>query len=215
MVEYYGEVANLSGGERFRAVWDGLDASVRAIARWAKYTKERRNCSGMARALEAESFRNVPEHVLDQALEAAQAWLRAPVPYFEAKPQRAVPLDEFPGAAISSDTPADVRELLERHGLVVREYGTQYDETAREETVKALRQDLADSGHDVLFVRLGDTIPVTTVEPLQASLDDLYRTANETFREQLQGTTVTTRDGVRVHLSKQAREEILSTGRRD
>ena len=50
-----------------------------------------------------------------------------PTEYFEAKPQRAVGLEEFKAAVIPEDTPADVRQALEEAGVMIYTYGERQD----------------------------------------------------------------------------------------
>ena len=50
-----------------------------------------------------------------------------PTEYFEAKPQRAVGLEEFKAAVIPEDTPADVRQMLEDAGVAIYPYSERQD----------------------------------------------------------------------------------------
>ena len=60
-----------------------------------------------------------------------------------------------------------------------------------------------------------DEIPVTRVEPFDVIAEDLFHTANEWYRQHLQGTEVTAPDGTPVKFSKLGRSESLFTGRRN
>lgn len=102
--------------------WQALDASMRALAKWS--TGKVRGKTELKKALKSEKFKvsQIPDKVLDQAMEAGLAMLEAPVPYFEAKPQRAVSLNEFVGAVIPADTPKAVRDILAKHGIPTAEY---------------------------------------------------------------------------------------------
>ena len=53
-----------------------------------------------------------------------------PTEYFEAKPQRAVGLEEFKAAVIPEDTPADVRQMLEDAGVAIYPYSERQDRKA-------------------------------------------------------------------------------------
>ncbi len=126
--------------------WDALDASMKAVVRWAKngLTTE-----SMRSALAAEGLgRTFSKETLDLAVEAGKAWLRAPVPYFEAKPQRAVRLEEFAGAVIPKSASAGTRKILEDAGIPFKEYEK---ESQQEKAVDEFRRELADSGKEVLF----------------------------------------------------------------
>lgn len=123
--------------------WGALDASMRAIARWAK---------GMSleRALAREGFAGVPKPIVAQGVEAGRAFLDAPVPYFESKPQRVVRLEEFAGAVIPTTASDDTRQILTRAGVRFVEYDPE-DPPTRTVALNALRSDLAREREDVLF----------------------------------------------------------------
>lgn len=57
----------------------------------------------------------------DELIQRWETWLQdlkeAPTAYFEAKPQRVVELNEFEGAIIPEDMPAEVEELLRKNGI--------------------------------------------------------------------------------------------------
>lgn len=145
VVEHYG-VTNYRGAVD---VWGGLDASMRAIAKWAK--DKTRTAATLSSALKREEFVNVPQSVLDLGVEAGQAMLKAPVPYFESKPQRAVKLNEFAGAVIPNNPDPRVVEILQKNAIPFREYGERHDEQARSAAVQMLRTELQAQGRNVLF----------------------------------------------------------------
>jgi DNA repair protein RadC len=130
--------------------WSKLDASMVALA---KYMRGR----SIVDALRSEGFRGVPSEVLTLAKEAANALREAPVPYFEAKPQRAVSLSEFAGAVVPAKTDPRALAVLAKHGIAVQTYGRRlgdaYGETARAKAVAKMQRDLSAQGHDVLFER--------------------------------------------------------------
>lgn len=126
-------------------VWDAMDSSMKAIARWAQSGQTE---AAMRTALQREGFRNVSPSLVTEGVAAGRAMLDAPVPYFEAKPQRAVMLSEFAGAAIPATTPESARQVLRDAGVVTREYAT---EAERSDAVKALRSELARTRPSVLF----------------------------------------------------------------
>jgi len=139
--------------------WEAMDASMRALAKWA--TGKKRDAAAMKAALRAENFdvAKVPAEVIQQAIEAAESLLQAPVPYFEAKPQRAVSLGEFAGAVIPADAPQAVRDVLAKNGVAVTEYAPGTDRTA---VVRQFAAQLADQGQATLFqsAPLPDTIEI-------------------------------------------------------
>lgn len=137
--------------------WEGLNASMRALARWAR-SKDRSKAT-LKRALAAEDFKSVPAAVVEQGIEAGRALMEAPVPYFEAKPKRVVQLEEFAGAVIPADAPAEVTAVLDRRGIPHRTYPDRHDEAARAMVVDEFRRDLAEGGEEVLFQRRGGYTP--------------------------------------------------------
>lgn len=146
MEEYRDKVLKYSGD---MSTWDALDASMRAMAKWAKTgAKDERS---MRSALASEGFHDVSEGVLGSAVDAGRAWLKAPVPYFEAKPQRAVSLSEFAGAVIPKNATAETRRILDEHKIPYREYDDAHNETQRFNTVSEFRRQMAREGKDVLF----------------------------------------------------------------
>jgi hypothetical protein len=67
--------------------------------------------------LAAEGFPNLPRRIVDRAETLSHAVGRIPVPYFEAKVDRAVGLGEFVAAVIPEDAPADVEGILSDAGI--------------------------------------------------------------------------------------------------
>lgn len=129
-------------------IWEAMDASMRALAKFS--TGKKRDAAAMRQALKREEFdaAAIPDEAIEQAMAAADALMRTPVPYFEAKPQRAVRLDEFAGAVIPENAPAEVRAILERHGVPVREYSPEGDRTA---AVREFAAELSAAGAETLF----------------------------------------------------------------
>lgn len=142
VVDYYGDKTSRDFGR----VWEGMDASMRAIAKWAKGR-------GLDAALRSEGFAKVPKHVIEQGIEAGRLFLNAPVPYFEAKPERAVRISEFAGAVIPEDASDTVKEILNKNNVPFQTYPKRFDETARTAVVNKFRNELQEKGEDVLFQR--------------------------------------------------------------
>lgn len=105
--------------------WEAMDASMRALAKWG--TGKKRDAASLRAALRGEDFdvAQIPDDVIEQGIQAGNALLNAPVPYFEAKPQRAVKLNEFAGAVIPANASDKVREVLQRNGVPFVEYADQ------------------------------------------------------------------------------------------
>ena len=166
IVKHYGEP--IEGGREFGRTWEGLDASMKAIARWARGGKTEAN---LEKALMREGFRSIPEGLLEDGVVAGKLFLKAPVPYFEAKPQRAVLLSEFAGAVIPMNASDAVRGVLLKHKIPFREFdssGKDLDEnTAAQNAVVAFRKELAAKGEKVLFQSAH--VPVTDKPPTNES----------------------------------------------
>lgn len=139
--------------------WSGLDDSMKALAQWAKKRLSGKGKQVLRQALSKNDFKGVPNSVLELGIEAGEAMLYAPVPYFEAKPQRAVGLDEFAGAVVPNDVSKDTLAVLDRHNIKYKKYGERYDEEARTKAVVALRKKLAKAGDTVLF-QSGKDLPM-------------------------------------------------------
>lgn len=135
--------------------WEALDASMRAMAKWAKTGAK--DEASMRRALSSEGFKDVSQEAIDKAMEAGKAWLKAPVPYFEAKPQRAVGLDEFAGAVIPEDASAETKAILAENKIPFKTYEKGND-VSRTRTVDQFRNVLAGQGQNVLF-QGGKSVP--------------------------------------------------------
>ena len=92
----------------------------------------------------------MPQEAIEQGVAAGKLFLQAPVPYFEAKPQRAVGLSEFPGAVIPSTASPNVRQALEKRGVKVYTYNKKREGSQRLKVRQALRE-LDKSGQQVYF----------------------------------------------------------------
>lgn len=131
--------------------WNGLDDSMKALAYWAKNKKSKGNKAALKAGLRSNDFSNVPDKIIDLGIEAGEAMMYAPVPYFEAKPHRAVGLDEFSGAVVPNDVSKEALAVLKKHNIKVKKYGSRYDEEARTKAVVELRNSLSKKGKSVLF----------------------------------------------------------------
>lgn len=117
--------------------WSAFDDSMKALAKWAKGA---RTTANLQKALKAVGFKSVPQDVLELGVEAGKAFLNAPVPYFESKPQRSVALSEFKAAVVPSDTRQEVRQVLADAGVQVFDY-TPYDDASRRAAVAQASQE--------------------------------------------------------------------------
>jgi len=139
--------ANSGQSGSFGSTFEALDGSMRAMAAWAKRGG---GASGLRSALAREDFVGVPADVLELGLEAGKAFMEAPVPYFESKPQRVVKLNEFAGAVIPKNASPETRDILDKNGIPYREYDSR-KEDAKDKIAAKFTQDLAKQGKDTLF----------------------------------------------------------------
>lgn len=109
---------------------------------------------GIDSALSMAGFRGVPAETVKKVQGFASELTSLPTEYFEAKPQRAVGVDEFRGAVIPDTTPADVRNALADMGLTLVEY-RKGDEASRAQAARTLAEQLDAETKDVLFQTRG------------------------------------------------------------
>jgi hypothetical protein len=111
-----------------------------------------RSKGGLERNLAREGLKDVPPNALESLAKALDNFKRAPVKYFEAKPQRGVRFDEFAGAVVPQHADASLVERLRNAGLKVEQYdpwGTILPRRAA--TVEQLRRLLNEQGGNTLF----------------------------------------------------------------
>jgi hypothetical protein len=124
---------------------------------------KRRDRSALRAALSRLDFKNVPDDILDQGLEAFEMFMHTPVPFFEGKPQRAVKLNEFVGAVVPADASPEVLDVLKKNGLVIKTYPPRTaigDEKAQAQATRELREELEAEGQRVFFQDSTDLEPV-------------------------------------------------------
>jgi hypothetical protein len=73
----------------------------------------------------------IPEELLERTRAHLETGRDLPTTYFEAKPRRVVPLNEFQGAVIPEQTSKDVTDLLRRYGVDDIHYYNQGDAADR------------------------------------------------------------------------------------
>ena len=209
VIEHHGSVHPITG--RGVDTWRALDSSMRAMARWAKSGMRRGfTTAALSKALSAEGFRNVPKSVLEDGVDAGKLWLDAPVPYFEAKPERAVELSEFTGAVVPASAAQETRDILSKHNIAVAEYGPRDGD--RQRAISALRGALAERGGEELFqtayhgsgrrdIQRMSTEYIGTGEGAQAYGWGLYFASSRAVAKYYRD--VLTRGGGRIRLSQQ------------
>lgn len=132
VVRYY-KYKNFRGEPDY---FNAFDGAMRAIAR-TRLSGRR----GLAAALRSEGFEGVSSYLIEDGLAYAKAIRETPVPYFEAKPQRGVRLNEFAGAVIPESAPQSVRDALDEIGIPYREYDRNRED-AQSEAAEALANEL-------------------------------------------------------------------------
>jgi len=137
--------------------WEALDMSMKSLADASKKAATAKN---VAAALRRNGFDGAPDEVAQAGADALVEIRQAVASYFEAKPQRAVSLSEFPGAVIPADASQEVRDTLDRHGIRWMEYGEELGLT-QEQAVSQLSAELDGGTGDILFQPEG-------AEPAQA-----------------------------------------------
>jgi hypothetical protein len=151
--------------------WEALDSSMRAIAQFATGGKTKQ---ALISALRRNDFDvdSIPNEVIDLGVEAGNALINAPVPYFEAKPQRAVSLDEFKGAVIPQNASAKTKAILKKYGIKTYTYTGESD---RVEAVRNFTKKLAEKDSDVLFSKSKGKGTGTTIDQVQQWIhDDIF-----------------------------------------
>lgn len=86
----------------------------------------------------------IPASAIDDVVNAANQMRDAAAWYFEAKPQRAVGINEFSGAVVPEDTPAETIQKLEDNGLTVETYNPEVAGD-RQRATKAVQEKRAET----------------------------------------------------------------------
>ncbi len=131
--------------------WAGLDAAMEALADAGKRGS---TDAAIRQALSKQGFTGVDQAIVNLARQSIDALRNTPTNYFEAKPQRAVGLDEFRGAVVPRGTDPRALAVLAKHGIEVVEHGK--GEGARDKAIATLSKKLDKAGGDVLFSRAGE-----------------------------------------------------------
>lgn len=126
--------------------WAGMDASMEALAKAGKLADTDGN---IRLALQKAGFKGVDAKTIDMARQSINAMRNVATNYFEAKPQRAVKLNEFRGAVAPKSLSPDAMAILEKNGLTVELYGN--GDGAREKAIAKLAKRLDKPNKDLLF----------------------------------------------------------------
>jgi hypothetical protein len=155
----------------------------------------------------AENFKDVPAELMQETRSFLAKLSNMPTEYFEAKLQRAVSLNEFTGAVIPEDTPADVRTMLESQGLTLATYPSN-DAAARAAAVDQIASQL-----DVAFATGPDSRETspdlrTQIRQLDAHLASLENSQEDQADIERLGRRLTAeREKLRRQLETETRAE--------
>lgn len=134
-----------------RAMSDASDAAREATIFWIQNKDNLSDTEAMKRGLERAGYVGpFTDEVIQEGIDAAAATIANPVPYFEAKPQRAVLLSEFAGAVIPMDLHPDQRAMLQKHGIPYLEYEPG-DAAGRSQALFELQAQITKAGGRTLF----------------------------------------------------------------
>lgn len=128
--------------------FDVFDDSMKALSKSMTVNADS-TAPKLKRALESLDFENVPDDVIKTGVKVANALKHAATQYFEAKPQRAVRIEEFAGAVVPKGTNPELINRLKEAGLQVEEYDKSVPGSRRTATQKV--QNAAQSANGNVF----------------------------------------------------------------
>ena len=119
-----GQLSNYHvGGRRSqRDFGRSMDARKDATKAMAEMMERRLSTSQAQTALEMHNYQDVPQRLLKEFVAFGKQLQESPTQYFEAKPQRAVSLEEFTAAVVPNTASEDVKEILGEYVERVVEY---------------------------------------------------------------------------------------------
>ena len=129
--------------------WAALDSSMEALA---KAGKAGGSNADIRQALVRSGFKSVDQETVDLAKQSIDALRNAATDYFEAKPQRAVKLNEFRGAVVPKGISQEAKDALEKSGIEVIEYSKKVD-GSRDAAIKKLAKKLDKERKDIAFFK--------------------------------------------------------------
>ena len=126
--------------------WSGLDDATKALGEIGKI---KNSTDDQIISILKRNYFDIPDdkkaEVIAASKNAVKSLRDTPVDYFEAKPQRAVGLNEFHGAVIPHDISQSVKDVLDRNGVKTFEYQSGDKESRRaaiEQASKSLDEEL-------------------------------------------------------------------------
>lgn len=135
-------IANKKASNSFMA----LDSAFEAICDAVRREKTQ---AGIARVLkEYDDFLNIGSTTAEDVYSLVSEISKMPTEYFEAKPERAVELDEIKAVVMPADKYSDLKTRLQQRGIAVQEYNPDIDgdrlRALNSEPVKSLRFSIKD-----------------------------------------------------------------------
>ena len=116
--------------------FDVFDDSMKALSKSMTVNSDS-TATKLKRALESLDFENVPDDVVKTGVKVANALKHAVTQYFEAKPQRAVGINEFASAVVPTGTNPELIKRLREAGLQVEVYDKNVPGARRAATQRA------------------------------------------------------------------------------
>ena len=130
------------------------------------------------KTLEEYGFKNVPDILVEKSIEFLEKLKNAPTEYFEAKPQRAVGLDEIQALVIPNNIGAELKQQLNDAGINVIEYdpNIEGDRQAKINQFDDLKFSLSNSDYTETTQRgtRGEDVKLQeAIAPIQQTINDL------------------------------------------
>ena len=171
LAAYRSHVSQFYTGKDWRGDIDTWAANDDAMEALAKAGKVALSDANIRAAMTRMGFKGVDQQALDMARDAIDALRNAATDYFEAKPQRAVKLNEFKGAVVPKGTNPEAIAILEKHGIAVELYSK--TEGAREKAIQKLAKRLDKESGGVLFSFAGEKAETSNLMDLATAQDRL------------------------------------------
>lgn len=159
--------------------YDSYETALNEIAGLNKITADKAK-----KILNDYGFENVPDILVDKSIEFLEKLKNAPTEYFEAKPQRAVGLDEVQAIVVPNRINTELKQQLLDKGLNIVEYdpNIEGDKQSKINQFDDLKFSL--SNRDIAPTKqsgltYGKDVQLEQIAPLQDTIDNLTQKVNE------------------------------------
>lgn len=166
--------------------YDSYETALNEIAGLKKITSDKAKS-----ILNEYGFKNVPDILVDKSIEFLEKLKNAPTEYFEAKPQRAVGLDEVQAIVVPNRINNELKQQLLDKGLNVVEYdpNIEGDKQSKINQFDDLKFSLSQQGEQIAptgnYNVYGEDVKYQeAIAPLQEEIKTLTETVNE-LKEQI------------------------------